>query len=686
MIQGIKNQKNNIIFYVLLVVFTLIMTYISFGKGFRFWAYPTLSGDGFSFMAIVKGIEENGMMEYFFNPRLGAPDGSSIVDSPGCGFFTTFYIYIISLFFNGVPKITQLYYWATFATDAIGMAVLLKKIKVGNVPAFIMSFLFAIAPYHFYRNIMHGALVDYACIPIAIYLALYVVGYIEENKIIISLMAIFLGLSFGYYYSFGLILLVIAFIVGFIRSEEKKQAIKKVWVIIVVLCTVVATLLPKVIYTMMNGSTQAMERGWFEQEGFGLKIIQLLLPVSYTKIGWMKDIVDEYGTYGSTINENMYASLGIIGSIGFIALCVAFFISISKKNKTTDSKWKLIDFTFVLTLSMVLFGTIGGFGEIFNWAVTSQIRCQNRVSIVISALSAMMVAILLHQLFQWKKAVAVIASTMVLCLGTYDQLNVSGNYWQDALVTQQQEYEAYYAKVEESLPEGAMVYQLPYMDYPEAGMVNNIPDYSLFVGYMFTNDLKWSYGGIKGRDTTAKELFVDDGMSYRFLQTIKEAGFSAVYINTDGYADEGTDILTFYQSLGLKPIVSIDNKTYVYDITNLEIPEEYLTPGYAALRILSLECQVEVTDDELISMAKGIKKNKTSDIDTVYEWLMNLDDFKALSQYEYTRFLALKFLHVEPDESTLSSWWSEFENGADRLTLFENVLKSDEFKELYGFN
>ena len=153
----------------------------------------------------------------------------------------------------------------------------------------------------------------------------------------------------------------------------------------------------------------------------------------------------------------------------------------------------------------------------------------------------------------------------------YDQVKIWPAHWQDGIRGTQEMYEVYFDKVEDALDENAMVYQLPYMEYPESWPVNNVADYELFAGYVFTDTLKWSYGATKGRNEYARELNIDGGMSYRFLAAIKEAGFSAVYIDLDGYEDGGEQILGFYNGLGILPIVSDDTKLYLYDISRLSL-------------------------------------------------------------------------------------------------------------------
>ena len=164
-------------------------------------------------------------------------------------------------------------------------------------------------------------------------------------------------------------------------------------------------------------------------------------------------------------------------------------------------------------------------------------------------------------------------------------------------------YNDFFSKAEESLSKGAMVYQLPYLDFPE---VSSTYDYKHFIGYLFTDTLKWSYGGVKGRNVKAGELNIDQGMSYRFLAAIKDAGFEAVYIDLDGYEDGGNQALLFYNQLGVKPLISDDGKLYLFDISAIEIPIEKTIAGFSFVNSWADEYDMDLDTDEKVEIAKGI--------------------------------------------------------------------------------
>lgn len=675
-----KEEKKGLIYYLLLIVFSLFIGYISLGKGFDFDTYPGLDGDGLLGMASIKSIDENGLMGSLFNSRIGAPETASLIDFPAFGTTAVIIIWILSLLTDSIPQIMYMYLILSFCIDSVSMSLLMRKLKFNRETSFVISSLFAFAPYHFYRYISHSSLIDYSTIPAAIYLSLCILGIIKEEKTWkMAAAAVFLGIGYGYYYAFGLIMMAVAYCIKFIILDNKKQIIDRLWIIAVTLATVFLTLLPKIIYSLTNGANEVVGKRYFaEQEYYGLKIINLLLPVSYSRIPIFRTIYNIYATSGAPlINENRFASLGAIGAVGFVILCAALIISLVAKNKCDNDEWKLIDFLSLETLVFVLIGSIGGFGEIFNALVTAQIRCYNRASIVITALSLLMIAVLLNKIELKKKTLSCVVCAGVLAAGCYDQVNIQNTQWQEGIRPVQNMYESYFSVVEDSLEPGAMVYQLPYMDFPEVPPLYKINDYKHFIGYVFTDELRWSYGGVKGREEAAKNLNIDEGKSINFLNGIKNAGFKAVYIDTDGYADGGIQILSFYNSLGIKPIVSSDGKLYVYDISKLDLPTEPMSHVYNVIYMLYAQYGEEmISAEELSNIENRIVQNDTA----VYAEISDMISAKAPEDSEFIHVLFSSILLRDEAETENIDWVNHLKNGVPRQEVVRILFNCDEFK------
>ena len=675
-------------FYLLVIIVSLTIGYISLGINFNFDVYSSFQGDGTLLSTIIKSIQENGISGIWFNKRLGAPETSSFIDWPVQDLLMSLILWSITIFTDSIPRTQYIYLIITFLLDALSMAILLKKLKMSSVISFTISILFTVAPFHFFRFLGHAVLSNYMSFALTMYLSLNVLGIIKEEKKDrwkIWVCGVLLGIGYGYYYAFGLIVLATAYFMRFLKLEHKKDLLGQLWIGSLVLVTIFLSLLPKIVYSFIYGSNQIVgKRSYIEQEIYGLKIVQMLLPPSYSRFSVFRSLNQEYSSKAPLVTENAFSSLGLVASIGFLILCITMFVSISLGEKKKKDKWLLVDFLSLATLSLLLMGMIGGFGEIFNYFVTAQIRCYNRCSIYIAGLSLVMIAHLFMIVRSNRKWVLGIVCAAVLMVGFVDQVNYSDKNNQKALKNKQEQYEEFFSQVEGQLEKNAMVYQLPYLDFPE---VSADFDYKHFIGYLFTDTLKWSYGGIKGRNLLAGSLNIDEGMSYLFLSSIKEAGFDAVYIDLSGYDDEKrTLLLQFYQGIGVSPIISKDELLYLYDISSLEIFDGMLKPGYAFVSSWMDKYGMDLGNEEKAYIAEGIRNLDKKAYLEMYAAIRDEDVISIFSDDTYIDFLYSSILGRKESSEERDSWVKTLEKGVSREDVFYDFLNSQEFRIRQGYD
>ena len=110
-----------------------------------------------------------------------------------------------------------------------------------------------------------------------------------------------------------------------------------------------------------------------ESEIYGLKIIQLLLPIPDHRVSFLSEISKAYHTTAPLVNENAIASLGFVGSIGLIISLIVIFLSIFNNSiLSKNNNLKLIQKLSAFNLAAVLLATIGGFGTVFAYLIFPQ--------------------------------------------------------------------------------------------------------------------------------------------------------------------------------------------------------------------------------------------------------------------------------------------------------------------------
>lgn len=541
-------------------------------------------------LPIIKSICENGIKGLFFCESMGAPEVSALIETPFLDFNFAFEVLGLKYFAQSPEMVYYLIYFFTFPLAGATMYLLLNRFTNKVRLSVFFSVAYAITPYHFSRGLSHMTLSNYYVVPLAIYLSLLIAeekfcGIVPERygkskwkAILMYLACVVLGLGNVYYAFFGLMCMGIALIVKMIRDKKWNGLWKEAVSLYTVVFTVLLGLLPKVFYTMQNGANEmASVRAPFESELYGLKIIQLLLPCNYNRVNFLAELNTKYSSNAINVNENSAAALGIIATVGFIVACVWLIVRVIK-NKVIDNVFisNRMNLLTLMILTLVLYSVSGGFGSIVSYFITPMIRCFNRSSIVIACIA---VCVCVVGLNYWEENVRskrckVIEYVLLGFVGVfvlYSEVPVSASGWQVSAQQQDAILEEFFEQVESSLEENSMIYQLPFRQFPEAGPLVNMKDYELALGPVYTDNLRWSYGAMKGRNLASESLYIDDGMSQEFVQGIVDAGFTGVYIDTKGFDDGGEAINRFYSEiLGLTPIVSEDGWLYFYVVDDGE--------------------------------------------------------------------------------------------------------------------
>jgi len=172
-----------------------------------------------------------------------------------------------------------------------------------------------------------------------------------------------------------------------------------------------------------------------------------------------------------------------------------------------------------------------------------QIRGYNRISVFIAFFSIVAVAVFADRLrARWtdrRAALAVVLVLAIASLAVLDQTPASLALSDDA-VSSYREEQAFARHVEDALPGGTAVLQLPYMPFPEpGGAVGEMQDYDPLRAYLHTDGLRWSYGAVKGREDDAWQEATAALPPEMLVREARAKGFGALWVQLDGYEDGG---------------------------------------------------------------------------------------------------------------------------------------------------
>lgn len=562
-------------------------------------------GDALFHGMVIKGIIDNGW--YLSNNSIGMPGGAELFYFPMADNLHFLIIKLFSFFTSDYALIFNLYFLLTFPLTTISALYVFRYFKISYLIAVLGSLLYTFLPYHFFRNEHHLVLAGYYIVPLMVMVLLWVfsgrllASRTDDNKrgrslnlrskpfiasTVICLLIASGGL--GYYAFFGCFFLLVAGVSAALYWKSISHLVVSLILIAVIFSGFVINLVPNMIYIRSQGESRTIERGTGEAEAYGLKIAQLLLPIDGHRIPALARLKERYNMAAPLVNDNTCATLGVVGSIGFVTLLgwLLFWKPSASQTREDPQPLALLSQLSLLNICGVLLATVGGFGSLFALLITPQMRSYNRVSIYLAFFSLFAVVLLLEDFFRRRassgKARIIFAASLgvVLLLGVLDQTG-KGIYFVPAYAAFESENasdEDFIGRIEATVPGGSMIFQLPYIPFPENPSVYQMPDYEHFRAYLHSKNLRWSYGAIKDRDTARWQLSTANLPPDQFLESISVAGFSGVYLDRGGYADKGADLEAKLRTLlGIEPIVSANGRMLFFDLGgyNSKLAEKY---------------------------------------------------------------------------------------------------------------
>lgn len=287
---------------------------------------------------------------------------------------------------------------------------------------------------------------------------------------------------------------------------------------------------------------EALVRSYHWLEIYALKLVDMFVPPPVHQIDFLAEFSAAHARNVALVNEGSY-----LGVLGIMALCLLVFVAVR-----AAVRHERIPAEFWQTLWIFLVFTTGGLNSLAGIFGLTLFRAGYRAAIVIHAIVLMF---LVRKASRWptrSPLLAALASALVLI----DQVPRHPSLESQATIALMVESDREFVReMERRLPEGAMVYQLPVMDYPESP-VPGITPYEHLRPYLYSSKLRYSFGSVKGRDTTSHEDFSNPPNILLLVSALKNGGFDGLYINTRGYQDRAKVLIDALKESGLPNLLT----------------------------------------------------------------------------------------------------------------------------------
>jgi hypothetical protein len=537
----------------------------------------TYYGDALFYSMITKAIITNGW--WMANDSLGAPHGQEAYDIPQNDCFSYFLIKVLGLFTSNYAVVYNLFYLLSFPLTTISSFYVLRNFNISRAPAIMASLLYSFTRPHFAPGQGHLVYCIFFPVPLIIMVILWVCSEelsltriengrtrldLRNHKLIAGMLICVLIASTGgaYYPFFAVCLLGSVALFLAVRHKNFIKPLTPVFLIVLVASAFVANQTPSVLYILKHGKTEVMTRNASDADHYGLKIGQMLLPLSAHRIEAFAKFKERYDKSPPSEGENVVASPGFIGSFGFLFLIG--WLLYRRGRDEAERPSEMFNHLSMLNATAVLIATVGGFGSLFAHLVSPQIRAYARMNLYISFIafftSALLLDLLLRKFFQTRprKVVFYILISMLTIAGVYDETNAYNRvYVKDEFMNDRD----FVRDIESVMPERAMIYQLPFQIFPER-------NYDQLKGYMHSNKLRWSFGAMRGRYGAYWNERISKLPTEEMIKTVAIAGFSGVYIDRALYPDKGAKIESELSSLlRSSPLVSRNQRLSFFNLT-----------------------------------------------------------------------------------------------------------------------
>ena len=322
----------------------------------------------------------------------------------------------------------------------------------------------------------------------------------------------------------------------------------------------------------------AGQRGIAESESFALKISRLVLPPGNHRIEALGRMGNK-AQINSLIPSEGGQYLGVLAIAGFVGGLIGILGHglrgpPRRDLRRTEDRDALTDHASLLMMLCVLLGTVAGFSTVLGLAGFAQVRTWGRIEIILAFLALVVCSVWFERFGEWlrrrlRRPTPVIALVTVVVggLALFDSvpsLDVNYRLLTASWVSDQR----FVDNIEKRMPNGAAIFQLPVIPFPESPPEHRMIDYDLYRGYVHDDgSLQWSYGGVKGRPIADWQFRFLEGFDVDAIPALLGMGYDGVWLDTFGYTDGGVKLRSELQrATRTEPLESEDHRLLFFDL------------------------------------------------------------------------------------------------------------------------
>jgi hypothetical protein len=549
------------------------------------WSVPlAYAGDAWGGLAAAKALAAGEIWPLLpKNPKsLGAPFIANWNDYPSVeeGMLAWWSVFVRVC---GVFVGTNLTILSAHLLAAVSFYFVCWQLNYNRVFSAAGAVLFALSRYSFARGLSHIVLTFYWHLPLGLLVAWWCLSesplVAHRKKLIFALVvAVVHGVQNAYYTWFFCQLLAFAALYQWIRHKKARSVISPLLVAAVAGGSFLLANFDTFYFRWVNGPPPSVTviRDYAGLENYALKPIELFIPPVHSIRAVESWALGAYFERALVRGEFGMPYLGIVGilSVALLLWSAARGIAGAQVRAIPSHFWGLA-IIFAYSVIGGINGIVGLFGIVL-------FRCSNRYSIAILAIALLFLVRQLTSISRaWRMKWAVLLACALVAVGLFDQLPPRARAAHISSIREQVISDAkMVADIESQVPSGAMVFQLPIMDYPEVPPLHGLADYEQFRPYLHSHRLRFSYGSNKGRYRERWQREAEQMGVPEMVRLLEKYGFAAILINRKGYQDKGESLLASLHAANKSGIITQTPDVVVVALTPAEHP--VLPPEFGA--------------------------------------------------------------------------------------------------------
>ena len=572
---------------------------------FRVWRIhprvPVLYlGDALLSMAAIRNISISGW--YTNSDLLGVPFGQNLLDFPAAGDYLHMAGFRLLTVVTDAPGLVlNLFYFSSFATVFLGAYAGCRLLSLTKMSSVAVGVLFAFLPFHTLHGPGHLFLSSYGVVPMWIALAVRQMGdcplvaeppplrpsgwwnWLRQPGNTGAMTIVVLGSTTGLYYAvFMVVTLLVAGLAGWAKTSQQSRLLTASVLLAVTFAVLAIQFTPTWLLNRRIGSNaEIVERGLANIEYYSLKLSDLVLPVAGHRVQWLADL--RVDAQALTLRGEQAGAIGLFGVVGLLVLAATTVVRLLR-GSAGGRRGALT----VVAGSAFVVATVGGGATVLGVAGFTYLRAWGRIAVVLAFCGFAAVALGYEGLHRRPRGLlSGFLVAFVVMLGLLDtnpgmpfpDYDRTANSWTSD--------EAFVREIEQRLGADATLFQLPIIPFPEHPPVHRMTDYAHLRGYLHSETLGWSYGGIKGRAADWQERL--DNLSVdQIAEAAAVVGFDGLWLDRFGYGPEMSEVEV---TLGAPTLESSDGRLIVYDLRDMAVAlrEDMEAEEFAALVARLLE-------------------------------------------------------------------------------------------------